>query len=78
MEIHEKNINLSIDTNIIGTCNIVKVCKKSIYLSTNYVYPGLKGGYKENFIIITMLGLKLGGEFAVQMYDNSLILRVHD
>ena len=28
MSLHEKNINLSIDKNIIGTCNIVKACKK--------------------------------------------------
>ena len=39
MDIHDNNINLSIDKNIIGTCNLVKVCKslniKLIYLSTN-------------------------------------------
>ena len=44
MEIHERNIIRSIDTNIIGTANIVKACKKEniklIYFSTNYVYPG--------------------------------------
>ena len=47
MNIHDKNISESIDKNIIGTCNIVKVCKKYnvklIYFSTNYVYPGTKG-----------------------------------
>ena len=51
MDIHDKNIKLSIDKNIIGTCNLVKCCNDSniklIYLSTNYVYPGLKGNYKE-------------------------------
>ena len=51
MDIHEKQINLSIDNNIIGTCNLVKVCKKLkiklVYLSTSYVYPGSKGNYKE-------------------------------
>ena len=83
MAIHEKNINLSIDTNIIGTCNIVKACKlkniKLIYLSTNYVYPGLKGNYKETDSLLPYNNYawsKLGGECAVQMYKNSLILRI--
>ena len=83
MEIHEKNIDLSIDKNIIGTCNVVKVCKKLniklIYLSTAYVYPGLKGNYKETDSLLPYNNYgwsKLGGECAVQMYKNSLILRV--
>ena len=81
--IHEKNINLSIDKNIIGTCNIVKVCKilniKLIYLSTAYVYPGFKGSYKETDALLPYNNYawsKLGGECAVQMYSNSLILRI--
>ena len=83
MEIHEKNISLSIDKNIIGTCNIVKVCRnfniKLIYLSTNYVYPGKKGNYQENDPLLPYNNYawsKLGRECAVQMYKNSLILRV--
>ena len=28
MDIHEKEIDISIDNNIIGTCNVVKACKK--------------------------------------------------
>tara|TARA_Y100001958_G_C21239407_1_gene566665 strand:- start:3068 stop:3589 length:522 start_codon:yes stop_codon:yes gene_type:complete len=83
MNIHEKNIDLSIDKNIIGTCNLVKVCKKFkiklIYLSTSYVYPGYKGNYKETDPLLPYNNYawsKLGGECAVQMYDNSLILRV--
>ena len=52
MKIHEKNISKSIDLNIIGTCNIVKICEKYkiklIYLSTGYVYEGTKGNYNEN------------------------------
>ena len=51
MSIHDNNINKSIDTNIIGTSNIVKICNvykvKLIYFSTNYVYQA-KGNYKEN------------------------------
>ena len=83
MSLHDENINLSIDTNIIGTCNLVKICKsfniKLIYLSTNYVYPGLKGNYKENESLLPYNNYawsKLGGECAVQMYKNSLILRL--
>ena len=52
MNIHEKNITKSIDLNIIGTCNIVKICKKYkiklIYFSTGYVYEGKKGNYSED------------------------------
>ncbi len=83
MNIHDKNIDESITTNIIGTSNIVKICNKEkiklIYFSTNYVYPGIKGNYKENDPILPINKYaisKLGGECAVQMYDNSLILRI--
>ena len=52
MDIHQKNIERSIDLNIIGTANVVKVCKKNnikiIYFSTGYVYEGKKGNYSEN------------------------------
>ena len=83
MEIHEKNISKSISTNIIGTSNVVKVCSqnniKLIYFSTNYVYPGVKGNYSENDPVLPINNYavsKLGGECAVQMYHNSLILRI--
>ena len=83
MDMHEKNINLSIDLNIIGTANVVKFCNdfkiKLIYFSTSYVYPGKSGGYKEDDPLLPINNYawsKLGGECAVQMYKNSLILRV--
>ena len=83
MNIHEKNIEKSIDLNIIGTANLVKICKlykvKIIYLSTGYVYEGTRGNYKETDPVkpFNNYGLsKLGGECAVSMYKNSLILRV--
>jgi len=82
MKIHEKFIKKSIDLNIIGTANVTKVCSdfkiKLIYLSTSYVYPGTKGNYKENDPLLPKNNYswsKLGGESAVQMYKNSLILR---
>ena len=84
MNIHEKNISKSIDLNIIGTCNVVKICKKYniklIYFSTGYVYEGTKGNYKEVDPVkpFNNYGLsKLGGECAVSMYNNSLILRIN-
>ena len=83
MSIHEKGIDKSINLNIIGTCNIVKEAYKSnikvIYFSTSYVYPGKKGNYKEIDPILPWNNYgwsKLGGECAVQMYKNSLILRL--
>ena len=83
MDIHEKKISKSIDLNIIGTANIVKACKnkniKLIYFSTSYVYPGKKGNYKEDDALMPVNNYawsKLGGEASVQMYSNSLILRV--
>ena len=83
MKLHEKHIKKSIDLNIIGTANITKVCSdlkiKLIYFSTSYVYPGLKGNYKETDSLLPYTNYswsKLGGESAVHMYRNSLILRV--
>ena len=82
MSVHEKNINLSIDLNIIGTSNLVKLCNKKkikiIYLSTSYLYPGKKGNYKENDPLLPWNNYgwsKLGAESSVQMYKNSLIIR---
>ena len=83
MNIHDKKISKSIDINIIGTCNVVKVCEKLriklIYFSTGYVYPGIKGNYSEEDSVNPInkyATSKLGGECAVRMYDNSLILRI--
>ena len=83
MDIHDKEISKSININIIGTANIVKACNqfniKLIYFSTGYVYPGLKGNYKETDGVLPFNNYawsKLGGECAVAMYKNSLILRI--
>ena len=83
MNVHEQNIERSIDLNIVGTANITKVCAnqniKLIYFSTNYVYPGKKGNYREIdplFPVNNYAWSKLGGEASVQLYKNSLILRV--
>ena len=80
---HDKDISKSINLNIIGTANLVNICSelkiKLIYFSTSYVYPGKKGNYKEHDALLPWNNYawsKLGGECAVQMYKNSLILRV--
>ena len=83
MDVHEKDIKKSIDLNIIGTANVTKLCAenniKLIYFSTNYVYPGKKGNYKETDPVLPVNNYawsKLGGETSVKLYKNSLILRV--
>ena len=83
MRIHDNDISKSINLNIIGTSNIVRICSKLkiklIYFSTTYVYEGKKGNYKETDPVLPINNYawsKLGGESSVQMYKNSLILRV--
>ena len=83
MNIHNRQIKKSIDLNIIGTSNITKACAekniKLIYFSTSYVYPGTKGNYMESDSLLPVNNYawsKLGGECAVQLYKNSLILRL--
>ena len=82
MSVHETNIEKGINLNIIGTSNIVRACSllkiKVIYFSTNYVYPNVPGIYKEEYPVYPINNYawsKLGGESAVHLYKNSLILR---
>ena len=59
--------------------SILTTLIKLIYFSTNYVYPGLKGNYTEVDPVKPFNNYawsKLGGEAAVHLYKNSLILRV--
>lgn len=72
----------AIAVNIIGTANIVSACikhqKKVIYISTDYVFDGVKGNYSETDAVHPVnkyAWSKLGGESAVQMSDNHLIIR---
>ena len=83
MSVHEENPSLSISSNIVGTSNVVISCIeesiKLIYISTDYVYPGVSGGYTESspLLPVNKYGWsKLGGECAVMLYDNSLVLRM--
>ena len=58
-------------------CSLLKI--KIIYISTNFVYPGIRGNYKETDYLMPVNSYgwsKLGGECAVKLYKNSLILRI--
>lgn len=83
MIIHEKNPELSIKTNIIGTSNVVIACLKYnvklIYISTDCVYEGIDGDYNEEEGVKPFNNYgwsKLGGECSVMLYPNSLIFRL--
>ncbi|MCL4405390.1 MAG: sugar nucleotide-binding protein [Patescibacteria group bacterium] len=72
----------AITTNILGTANVVRLCLKRkiklVYISTDYVFKGDKGNYKEVdpvYPVNKYAWSKLGGECAVRMYDNSVIIR---
>ncbi len=83
MSCHDENPQKSIQSNILGTSYVTLACieygVKLVYISTDYVYPGIDGHYQENDPVQPInkyAWSKIGGECAVQMYDNSLILRV--
>ena len=83
MVLHEEEPETSVKSNIIGTANVVLACMehnlKLIYISTDYVYPGIDGNYSEKDYLkpFTKYGWsKLGGECAVMLYNNHLILRM--
>lgn len=78
----DKNPAKGIEVNIIGTANVVKLCLahqlRLWYISTDYVFKGDQGNYKEDDSVSPVnkyAWSKLGGECAVKMYDNSLIIR---
>jgi dTDP-4-dehydrorhamnose reductase len=73
---------ISIIDTIIGTCNMILACRphntRFILISTDNVYPGITGNYRENDPLLpcTKYGwAKLGQECSARQYDNSLIIR---
>ncbi len=79
---HEKNPELGLRTNIIGTANIALACQKFgvklVYTSTDYLYVG-KGPHKETEPILPPYRFgwsKVGGECAVQLIPKFLIVRL--
>jgi dTDP-4-dehydrorhamnose reductase len=78
----EKDPLKALEVNIVGTANVVKLCMefgiRLIYISTDYVFKGDKGNYKETdsvYPVNKYAWSKLGGECAARMYDKSLIIR---
>ncbi|MEZ7196961.1 SDR family oxidoreductase [Pseudodesulfovibrio karagichevae] len=78
----DENPIKALDSNIAGTANVVKLCFENgwrlVYISTDYVFKGDKGRYGENDEVLPQnkyAWSKLGGECAVRLYDNSLIVR---
>ena len=78
----DENPEKAIDVNIVGTSEVVKLCKrlgmKLIYICTDYVFKGDQGNYREGdpvFPVNRYAWSKLGGECAVRLYDYSLIIR---
>ena len=72
----------SINVNIIGSSNISKYCiensKRLVYISTDYVYPGTDGNYKETDSLLPFndyAWTKLGGESSTRLVENHLIIR---
>jgi len=73
---------LAMLVNVVGTFNVARECAKNgiklIYISTDYVYKGDRGGYIEEDELLPQniyAWSKLGGECVVRAYDNSLIVR---
>ena len=65
-----------------GTAKVAKECleanKRLVYISTDYVYPSLTGNYKETDALLPFNSYawsKLGGECAVRLVPNHLIIR---
>jgi len=72
----------ALETNIIGTASIVRLAReyelRVIYISTDYVFPGDRGNYCETDAVAPVnkyAWSKLGGECAVRMHEDSLIIR---
>jgi dTDP-4-dehydrorhamnose reductase len=78
----DKSPAQALEVNIQGTANVVRLCMtrgiRLIYISTDYVFRGDQGNYGEEdpvYPVNKYAWSKLGGECAVRMYDNALIVR---
>jgi dTDP-4-dehydrorhamnose reductase len=79
----EKQPEKALHVNLMGTAYLTDVCfkynSKMVYICTDYVYPGNTGNYKETDPVLPVnkyAWSKLGGECAVRLMDNALILRI--
>jgi dTDP-4-dehydrorhamnose reductase len=73
----------AIQANIIGTALLSIACYKRnirlVYISTDYVFSGEQGMYAESDAVLPQnkyAWSKLGGEAALQMLDNYVIIRL--
>jgi dTDP-4-dehydrorhamnose reductase len=81
-KVNEK-VDEAIQTNIIGTAILSSICFQSniklIYISTDYVFSGNTGNYSETDELMPQnkyAWSKMGGEAAVHMLDNFVIIRL--
>lgn len=81
-KIEENDFIKAIDINIVGTCNLIKLCNlfnvKLIFISTEHVFDGNKGKYLINDAINPLSKYaksKAAAELAVRMYEKSLVIR---
>jgi dTDP-4-dehydrorhamnose reductase len=72
----------SMNVNIVGTCNLTRYCIENgvrlVYISTDYVYPGVNGDYKEIDPVLPAnkyASTKLAGESAASLVNDHLIIR---
>ena len=72
----------ALDVNIKGTANVARACLgtniRLVYVSTDYVYKGDRGGYAETDELLPSnlyAWTKLAGEAAVRAVPNHLIVR---
>ena len=88
MDVNDRNPIMSVDTNIVGTANVARVCEKYgikfIYISTDFVYKSYQNSsfYKTEVNEDSRVKpsnkygwSKLGGECVAQLISNALILR---
>lgn len=78
----EKDPTKAIETNVVGSANISLACLKNnvrlVYISTDYIYKGDRGNYKETDEILPFnmyAWSKLGGEISSRAVKNHLIIR---
>ncbi len=77
----EKNPGEAFNVNVLGTAHLVQATTpgtRFVYISTDYVYPCVKGTYSEQDPTIPFTAYawtKLGGECAVKLTPNHCIIR---
>ncbi len=72
----------ALEANLTGTAHLIRLCHDAgarlVYISTDYVFRGDRGQYREDDELLPQnryAWSKLGGECALRLYENSLIIR---